>query len=104
MNEMKETKKNPYDLLILDIVQIPGTAAVGTKTAPEHVVVTKSWKKGECAAALEGQDLGGVSANYYTFRDYVLKEYSNKCCMAILYFTYTNKEQQEQEKLLAINW
>lgn len=104
MGMMREVKKSPYDLLIMDIETIPGTTATGRKSAPEHLIITKEWAKGECEKSLEGQDLGKLPANFYAFREYVLKEYPDKCCMGLMYFIFNNKDGALQEKLLAVNW
>jgi len=104
MMSMKKVRESPFDLLLMDILTIPGTTGSGTKSAPEHLIVTKEWPVGECENALEGTDLGPFPANFHTFRDYVLKELPEKCCMALMYFKYTNKENVPQEKLLAVNW
>ena len=104
MATMTEIKKAPYDLLVLDIETIPGATGTGTKSAPEHLIITKEWVKGECEKALEGQDIGQMPSNFYTFRDYVLKDYPDKCCMALLYYKFTNKGGSIKEKLLAVNW
>lgn len=104
MAEMKETKKSPYEFLILDIVQIPGATAVGTKSAPEHVTVTTTSNKGDSEASLEGKDLGGVPAPYYAFREMLLNTLGDKCCMGLIYFTFKKGDQGLQEKLLAVNW
>jgi len=104
MGSMKEIKKCPFDLLIMDIEKIPGSTGTATKSAPEHVVVVKEWATGECEKELEGIDTGDLPANFYVFREYCLKELPDKCCMALMYFRYKNKEQSVQEKLLAVNW
>ena len=104
MGLMKEIKKSPYDLLIMDIQQIPGSTGTGTKSAPEHVTITKEWAAGECEKECEGKDIGNLPANFYVFREYIRTNLPDKCCMALLYIKYTNAEQSVQEKLLAVNW
>ena len=42
MARMSETKKAPYDLMIMDIVTIPGTTGTGTKCDPN--AKWKNWR------------------------------------------------------------
>lgn len=104
MAEMKEVAKNPYDLLILNIVPDPNAPPPkGNKAPAEHIAVTHVFNKGDCEKEFEGQDLGGIPANYYKFMQ-LTKEDEKACFYALLYFTFELKDRGTQEKLLAISW
>jgi len=104
LDDFKETAKNPYDYVIMQIKPIDPDAPPpkGNRAPPEHVVITKKVMKGESAEEF-GDACGDLPANFYAVHKY-FESNPDECAVVLMYLQFTLPAQGLQEKLIAINW